>query len=147
MPKTSSFFKKVVNLNNIKNNLSFIMLLITGIIIGSYYFSKPAYTETFTNNNDCIVRMFYVNWCGHCKKTKPDFQTFMQQNNNTTVNGKKVSVEMIDCEENKQNADLASKFNVKGYPTIIAVVNGKPQEFTGSDRSVQGLNDWLKSLL
>ena len=118
------------------------------VIIGMYFYFSHSVKESFTdNNNDCIVRMFYVNWCGHCKKTKPDFQTFMDQNNNTTVNGKKVKVEMIDCEENKQNADLASKFNVKGYPTIVAVVNGQPQQFNGSDRSVQGLNDWLKSII
>lgn len=126
----------------------YIFAFIAIVIIGMYfYFSKPV-TEPFTeNNNDCIIRLFYVNWCGYCKNIKPDFQIFMEQNNNTTINGKNVQIEMIECEENKQNADLASKFNVKGYPTIIAVLNGKPQQFNGSDRSVQGLNDWLKSIM
>ena len=140
MKKASLFLKKSV--------MMYTFAFIVIVIIGMYFYFSHSVKESFTdNNNDCIVRMFYVNWCGHCKKTKPDFQTFMQQNNNTTVNGKKVKVEMIDCEENKQNADLASKFNVKGYPTIVAVVNGQPQQFNGSDRSVQGLNDWLKSIM
>jgi thiol-disulfide isomerase/thioredoxin len=140
MKKTSSFLKK--------RGMMYTFAFIVIVIIGMYFYFSHSVKESFTdNNNDCIVRMFYVNWCGHCKKTKPDFQTFMDQNNNTTVNGKKVKVEMIDCEENKQNADLASKFNVKGYPTIVAVVNGQPQQFNGSDRSVQGLNDWLKSII
>jgi thiol-disulfide isomerase/thioredoxin len=140
MKKTSSFLKK--------KGMMYTFAFIAIVIIGMYFYFSHSVKESFTdNNNDCIVRMFYVNWCGHCKKTKPDFQTFMDQNNNTTVNGKKVKVEMIDCEENKQNADLASKFNVKGYPTIVAVVNGQPQQFNGSDRSVQGLNDWLKSII
>ena len=126
----------------------YLFAFIAIVIIGMYFYFSKSVKESFSdNNNDCVVRMFYVNWCGHCKKTKPDFQTFMEQNNNTTINGKKIKVEMIDCEENKQNADLASKFNVKGYPTIVAVVNGKPQEFSGSDRSVQGLNDWLKAIM
>ena len=143
MKKIGSFLKK-------KAMMSYLFIAIAIVIIGMYFYFSKSVKESFSsdnNNNDCIVRMFYVNWCGHCKKTKPDFQTFMQQNNNTTVNGKKVQVKMIDCEENKQNADLAKKFNVKGYPTIIAVLNGQPQEFSGSDRSVQGLNDWLKSIL
>jgi thiol-disulfide isomerase/thioredoxin len=140
MKKIGSFLKK--------KGMMYTFAFIVIVIIGMYFYFSHSVKESFTdNNNDCIVRMFYVNWCGHCKKTKPDFQTFMQQNNNTTVNGKKVKVEMIDCEENKQNADLASKFNVKGYPTIVAVVNGQPQQFNGSDRSVQGLNDWLKSII
>ena len=143
MKKIGSFLKK-------KAMMSYLFIAIAIVIIGMYFYFSKSVKESFSsdnNNNDCIVRMFYVNWCGHCKKTKPDFQTFMQENNNTTVNGKKVQVKMIDCEENKQNADLAKKFNVKGYPTIIAVLNGQPQEFSGSDRSVQGLNDWLKSIL
>jgi thiol-disulfide isomerase/thioredoxin len=140
MKKTSSFLKK--------KGMMYLFAFIAIVIIGMYFYFSKSVKESFSdNNNDCVVRMFYVNWCGHCKKTKPDFQTFMEQNNNTTINGKKIKVEMIDCEENKQNADLASKFNVKGYPTIVAVVNGKPQEFSGSDRSVQGLNDWLKAIM
>jgi thiol-disulfide isomerase/thioredoxin len=130
-----------------------LMMIITIAIvfIYYYYFSKKYVKESFSDNkdsdSDCIVRMFYVNWCGYCKKTKPDFQTFMEQNNNTTINGKKVKIEMIDCEENEQNAELASQFNVKSYPTIIAVVNGKPQQYEDGDRSVDGLNTWLQSLL
>jgi len=145
MKKTSSFVNNCAKM--MKNKFMYVLLFIAIVIMG-IYFSNTRYKESFsTNDNECIIRMFYVNWCGHCNKLKPDFQTFMQEHNNTTVNDKKVKVEMIDCEENEQNSELASQFNVKGYPTIIAVVNGKPQEFKGSDRSVQGLNDWLKSIV
>lgn len=144
--KIDSFFKKI------DKTYMCMALIIIAIVFIYYCFSKKSIKESFSDNNDsndsdCIVRMFYVNWCGYCKKTKPDFQTFMEQNNNTTIHGKKVKVEMIDCEENEQNAELASQFNVKGYPTIIAVVNGTPQQFEGEDRSVDGLNTWLQSLL
>jgi thiol-disulfide isomerase/thioredoxin len=142
--KIDSFLKKID-----KTYMLMVIITIAIVFVYYYYFSKKYVKESFSDNkdSDCIVRMFYVNWCGYCKKTKPDFQTFMEQNNNTTINGKKVKIEMIDCEENEQNAELASQFNVKSYPTIIAVVNGKPQQYEDGDRSVAGLNTWLQSLL
>ena len=59
---------------------------------------------------------------------------------------KKVRIEMINCEENETNAQLAARFGVKGYPTIIAVVNGEKQTYEGADRSSNGFVSWLKSL-
>ncbi len=101
--------------------------------------------EEFSNNN-VIIRMFYVDWCGYCKKAKPGYMQFMKQYNDTQISGKNVRVEMVNCEENDANAQLAAKFGVKGYPTIIAVVDGKKETYEGADRSANGFGAWLKSL-
>jgi thiol-disulfide isomerase/thioredoxin len=102
-------------------------------------------TEEFSNS-DCVVRMFYVDWCGYCKKAKPGYMQFMSQYNNQQLSGKTVKVEMINCEENEANAKLAQQFGVKGYPTIVAVVNGQKHNYEGGDRSANGFAGWLKSL-
>ena len=101
--------------------------------------------EEFSNGN-CVVRMFYVDWCGYCKKAKPGYMQFMKQFNNQQVGGRNVRVEMINCEESDANAKLAAKFGVRGYPTIIAVVDGKKHNYEGGDRSANGFGSWLKSL-
>tara|TARA_B100000925_G_scaffold263701_1_gene221769 strand:+ start:269 stop:745 length:477 start_codon:yes stop_codon:yes gene_type:complete len=106
---------------------------------------EPEEQEGFSTG-DCVVRMFYVNWCGYCKKAKPGYMQFMKQFNNQQVSGKNVRIEMIDCEESDSNAQLAAKFGVKGYPTIIAVVDGKKHSYEGGDRSANGFGAWLKSL-
>ena len=124
-----------------------IALFILAIIFFNSY-TKSSKRETFTNSpNDCVVRMFYVNWCGHCKTTKPEFQQFMEQNNNKEMNGKKVKIEMIDCEASDADKQLASQFGVKSYPTIIAIVNGKQVPFEGGERTTSGFDSWLQSIL
>jgi thiol-disulfide isomerase/thioredoxin len=114
------------------------------------YFQEPSEEfedemEEFSNNN-IVIRMFYVDWCGYCKRTKPAYMQFMKKHNDTQVNGKTVRIEMINCEENETNAKLAQQFGVKGYPTIIAVVNGKKQSYEGGDRSENGFTTWLRSM-
>ena len=98
------------------------------------------------SNNDVVIRMFYVDWCGYFKKAKPGYMQFMKQYNDTQMSGKKVRIEMINCEENETNAQLAARFGVKGYPTIIAIVNGEKQTYEGADRSYNGFVSLLKSL-
>tara|TARA_B110000261_G_C12971711_1_gene312773 strand:+ start:361 stop:681 length:321 start_codon:yes stop_codon:yes gene_type:complete len=98
------------------------------------------------SNNDIVIRMFYVDWCGYCTKAKPGFTEFMNQHNDSQVNGKNVKIEMINCEENDENAQLASEFNVKGYPTIIAVVDGNNHSYDDGDKTASGFGSWMQSI-
>jgi len=102
--------------------------------------------ENFSNN-DVVVRMFHVKWCGYCKRSKPDFMKFMQNNDGKVINGRKVQVEMVDCEENKNNEALAKRFGVQGYPTFILTKDGKNTSYEGADRSPKGFLNWVKSLV
>ena len=43
-----------------------------------------------------------------------------------------VKLEAIDCDRNPQ---MASKYNVSGFPTLILEVNNKPIEYQGQRRS------------
>lgn len=142
--KWKSIVKKLKSCNLA---LPILLLFIIGIVI---YNSCTKPQESFTNNNsngkDCIIRFFYVDWCGHCKNAKPQFTQFMNQNNGKTIKGKMVTIEMINCESSDQNKKLASQFNVKGYPTIIAMINGKEVQYNGP-RTTAGLDQWLNSIL
>jgi len=122
------------------------ILIVVVVIYNLFNRPNSSYVEHFSNNN-ADVKMFYVDWCGHCKTTKPGYRQFMQQYNDTQVNKKNVRVEMINCEENETNAQLASQYNVKGYPTIIATVDGHNYVYANSDKSAEGFGTWLKSLL
>ena len=70
----------------------------------------------------------------------------MQQNNGKSIHGKTVIIEMINCESSDQNKKLASQFKVNGYPTIIAMINGKEVPYNGP-RTTSGLDQWLNSIL
>ena len=124
-------------------------LMVIGVvilIIAVYNSYSNKRIESFSPN-DVGVKMFYVDWCGHCKTTKPGYKQFMDEFNGSKLNDKTVQVEMINCEENEANAKMASEYEVKGYPTIIAGVNGQKHVYEGSDKSSQGFSSWLKSLL
>lgn len=60
-----------------------------------------------------VFRMFYVDWCGHCRNAKPEFAKILSVDK---VNGKPLQVLMINAEANQA---LASEFNVSSYPTFV----------------------------
>ena len=130
---------------------SFIFMVILFIVAFNCHIKKsdghdhPIEEPFSTNEREVGVKMFYVDWCGHCKTTKPGFKQFMGKYNNTLVKTKRVKIELINCEENEKNKKLANEHNVKGYPTIIANNGGKKHVYASSDRSSAGFGSWLES--
>tara|TARA_B100000575_G_C23143146_1_gene665917 strand:- start:2925 stop:3377 length:453 start_codon:yes stop_codon:yes gene_type:complete len=129
--------------------LSVVSLLVLGFIL---YMCKDCVQNKFRNmgltgsevetfqNNDMVFRMFYVNWCGHCKAAKPEFKKLL---NKSPYKGK-IKIEMIDSEENEENAKLAEESGVEGYPTIILMKNGEPVPYNG-DRTYSAFVEFLDS--
>lgn len=64
---------------------------------------------------DAVLVMFYANWCGHCKTTKPTFKAAST----------KASVRflLVDCD--KIERELLEELGVEGFPTIMVLKNGK----------------------
>jgi len=75
--------------------------------------------EGFANSGAEFV-MFHAPWCGHCKRTMPEFEKLMANNDSN------VKISAIDCEENK---DVAKEHDIKGFPTIRFY----PQGMAGKD--------------
>jgi len=70
---------------------------------------------------------FYAPWCGHCKHLAPIYEEVA-----TSLKGK-VNVAKIDCTVEK---DTAKAFEIKGYPTIKLIKDGKVYEYDG-DRKLE----------
>ena len=153
-----------------KNTLMWLalILLVVGVILALYYIQKKR-AEGFenmmasANNNkskkmsnalinatsikpssgECVVALFYADWCGHCKRFKPEFEQAMEKlNGQTNKNGKKLRLVKVDCDANK---DLAKEYGISGYPTVkILQDDGTITEY-GGERSYEGLRKYLVS--
>lgn len=124
-------------------------LIILIIILGVLYFVYEKFLkdnegfEMESRDIDSQVKsgtklvLFYADWCGHCKKVKPDWET-AAKNVNTSDDKKMI---MVNCGEGTDDDQkIMKKYNVDGYPTIIKFVNGTPSLYRG-DRDADSFKD------
>eukprot|EP00439_Symbiodinium_sp_Y106_P051534 s513_g6.t2 len=88
-------------------------------------------------DNKYVLAEFYAPWCGHCKKLAPEYEKAAQ-----ALKFSGVSLAKVDATEEK---DLAKKYDVKGFPTLIWFEEGKQMEYSGG-RTTQTIIDWASSM-
>jgi protein disulfide-isomerase A6 len=103
--------------------------------------------EAFDNDNsesssiEAIFVMYYAEWCGHCKRTMPEFQKLMDSYSGS------VKIIAINS-ETEENKPLVQSQNIKGFPTIRyypSGLSGDYQEYSGG-RTQNDFMQYLNSL-
>jgi len=72
--------------------------------------------ETIINSEKPVLIDFFATWCGPCKTLGP----ILKQVKDSM--GERISIIKIDVDKNQQ---IASKYQVRGVPTMILFQNGK----------------------
>lgn len=85
---------------------------------------------------DLTLVKFYAPWCGHCKTLAPEFEKA-----STTLAGVATLAE-VDCTQEKE---LASKFDIKGFPTMMIFRNGEKTEDYNGPRTAAGIAAYMKA--
>nr|XP_026500812.1 protein disulfide-isomerase A5 [Vanessa tameamea] len=83
--------------------------------------------------------VFYAPWCGHCKRIKPEFENAATRIKNENMNGLLAAVDAT------KQPELASRFGVKGYPTLKYFNRGEFKYDAGHARQEQQIIDFIKS--
>ena len=82
-----------------------------------------------------ILVMFYAPWCGHCKKFKPELEKAA-----ATLRKENLMVAKVDATVEK---DLASKYQVRGYPTVKFFKKGVPMDYNAG-RTEKDVINWMR---
>jgi len=159
-----------INIVKIKLNNKFfeipiwVWLIITIVILYSiYYISnkkcnqpkeeiKTVNNEQFvssTNNKEpnIVIYNFNTSWCGWSKRFQPEWDKFSEY----IINNKLDNIKALDvkCDSDEKNIQLASKYNVPGYPYIIIIIDDKnPIVYNGERTSfalIEHMNKIVKS--
>ena len=83
-----------------------------------------------------VVVDFWAEWCGPCKQMSPHLEAVSED-----MAGK-VKVAKINVDENPM---VASKYGVRGMPTLMVFKDGKVAATHLGAMSKQAITDWIKA--
>jgi len=87
-----------------------------------------------------VFTMFGVDWCPHCVKAKPLFESL---GSTVTIGGHNVALRYVNPEKDKEGA---AGYEIEGYPTFYLDHNGQKMKHTGP-RTKDGFLQFLQSNL
>jgi thiol-disulfide isomerase/thioredoxin len=124
-----------------KKVMGYVLIAVFFIVVAQQVYNRHVKSSNYTyyegysnapngSNSEPVatIRMFKVDWCPHCKKALPEFQSVQDQYDGKTVNGYKLSLVVVDGED-PANEALVNEFKIQGYPTVVLTKDGKNIEY------------------
>jgi len=91
--------------------------------------------DTTINGGQPVVVDFWAEWCGPCKQMAPHLDAVAEEL------AEQVTVAKINVDENPMSA---SKYGVRGLPTLMLFKDGKVVDSQLGALSKQRIADWIK---
>jgi thiol-disulfide isomerase/thioredoxin len=96
------------------------------------------------SSGNLTCTMYYVEWCKFCKKAKPEWEKLVSELDGKVINGKKIVVNSINCDENEE---VAEKENIKGYPTFKFNMDGKYIDYPDAPSDYNSFQTFIRELV
>ncbi|KDA03013.1 MAG: thioredoxin [Alphaproteobacteria bacterium] len=93
------------------------------------------FDSVIANSELPVVVDFWAEWCGPCKQMSPHLEAVSEEM------ADKVKVAKINVDENPM---VASKYGVRGMPTLMVFKDGKVAATHLGAMSKQAIADWIK---
>jgi len=135
--------------------IAVVMLILFGIA-GYYAYHKfgTKKQNKFANaananrrNKEVSVLFFHVDWCPHCKKALPEWNTFKSQKDGQEINGYVIKCVDMDCTNETSDITRAiNEYKIDSYPTVKMLRDGQIIEFD-SKITNSSLNSFVETML
>lgn len=113
--------------------LVILIFIIISVLAYQYYAKKDTpqqqqfkdIANSDRRDKEVNIIFFYVDWCPHCKTSKPEWNSFKNDYDGQTINGYIVKCMDINCTQDNDPkiVNYIQEFQIDGYPTI-KLVNG-----------------------
>lgn len=129
-----------------------IFLIVTYYAYNKFYVKSNNQFSDVANadrsNKDASVLFFHADWCPHCKKAEPEWNTFKSQYDGKSVNGYVVNCVDINCTDEKDSSVTASinQYKIESYPTVKMLKDNQVIEFDSKITNTS-LNSFVETML
>jgi len=90
----------------------------------------------FVEAHEFVLTEFYAPWCGHCKALAPEYSKAAQS---LASSGSLIKLAKVDATE---QTEIAEKFEVRLFPTLMFFRNGNPSKYNGG-RTSDEIVSWV----
>lgn len=138
--------------------IAFLIVLFLSIAVYAYFkYAKPS-IEKLTMQSDIAnlderektaeIYFFHVDWCPHCVKAQPIWDSFSSKMNGATINGYTIKCIDINCTDDKDSSvqDTITNFNIDSYPTV-KMIKDNDQILFDSKISSESLEKFVNTVL
>uniref|UniRef100_A0A0D9VB03 protein disulfide-isomerase n=1 Tax=Leersia perrieri TaxID=77586 RepID=A0A0D9VB03_9ORYZ len=104
-----------------------------------FLLSASNFSDFLASHRHVMVE-FYAPWCAHCQALAPDYAAAAAD---LAPLSHEVALAKVDATE---DTDLAQKYHVQGFPTILFFIDGVPKDYTGP-RTREAIVSWINKKL
>lgn len=82
------------------------------------------------SNKEAELLFFFADWCPHCIKAKPEWNSMRTEYDGKTINGYIIKFKEVNCTtETEEVEKMVDKYKVEGYPTVKLLKDGQVIEY------------------